>query len=152
MTLISKHKIVVFFFYLSLIVNLSFCSVTLQTEDQDTAATSTTIELTFCDEIEIEYVEYSNQLFDNTKQFNIFLDEISPESIDVDRKTFFDEIEINYKYREVYVSYLEVRLDNLNNIYTLLTENIDCYFPDDQTIALEQIIKAQNELDTFLNQ
>ncbi len=147
-----KYKIHVITTYVFISFATTFCSVDIQTLEQEITTTSTTIELTFCDKIEIEYVGYSNKLFDNTKDFNLYLDEISPDSIDNDRKTFFDEIDINYKYREVYISYLEVRLDNLTNIYNLLTENMECYFPDDQSIALEQITKAQEELSLLLDQ
>ena len=150
--LFIKSKIQVIVTYVLISFAFNFCSVDIQTIEQDSTTPSTTNELTFCEKIEIEYVGYSNNLFDNTKDFNLYLDEISPDSIDIDRKTFFDEIDINYKYREVYISYLEVRLDNLTNIYNLLTENIECYFPDDQSIALEQITKAQEELNLFLDQ
>ena len=84
-----KYKIHVITTYVFISFTTSFCSVDIQTLEQEITTTSTTIELTFCDKIEIEYVGYSNKLFDNTKDFNLDLDELSPDSIDIDRKTFF---------------------------------------------------------------
>ena len=97
------------------------------------------------------YVGYSNILLKSATDFNHYIDEISPDTIDYDRKIYFDEIDINYKYKEKYIVYLEARLIVIKKIHELLKGNVDCNFSNDQSISLEQVNKAQDELDTIIN-
>ena len=127
---------------------ITACSVELKSEEQ---ITTTTLELTDCELVENKYVAYSNILLKSATDFNHYIDEISPDTIDHDRKIYFDEIEINYKYKEKYIIYLEARLVVIKKIHELLKGNIDCNFSNDQSISLEQVNKAQDELDTIIN-
>ena len=131
-----------------ILIIISACSVELK---EEVSESTTTVTLSNCEIIEIKYVDYSNNLLSSARDFSLYIDNISPNSIDLDREKFFNEIDINYKYKERYISYLETRLMIIKNIHDLLTLNLDCNFSDDQSISLEQVIKAQDELDIFLN-
>ena len=127
---------------------ITACSVELKNEEQ---ITTTTSELSDCELVENKYVVYSNILLKSATDFNHYIDAISPDTIDHDRKIYFDEIEINYKYKEKYIVYLEARLAVIKKIHELLKGNVDCNFSNDQSISLEQVNKAQDELDTIIN-
>jgi len=127
---------------------LASCSVELQQEE---TISTTPVELTYCETVEVEYVNYSNALLDSSFELNQYIDNLSEESMDADREKFFDEIDINYKYKEEYLRYLENRIEYLNNIYELITSNLECNFPNDQSITIEQVKKAEADLNDFLN-
>ena len=124
------------------------CSVELK---EEVLPSTTTVTLTNCELIEIKYVDYSNKLLSSARTFNVYIDAISPNSIDIDRAKFFNQIDINYKFKETYTSYLETRVFLIQNVHELLASNLDCNFSNDQSISLEQVINAQNELDAFLS-
>lgn len=124
------------------------CSVKLK---EEVSASTTIVTFTNCELIEMRYVDYSNELLSSASAFSVYIDSISPNSIDVDRVNFFNQIDINYKYKETYISYLKIRVLLIQNVHELLTSNLDCNFSDDQSISLEQVRHAQNELDEFLS-
>ena len=134
--------------YLIFLSLLSFCSVQLQ---QNQKEITTTTELSFCEKIEVEYVNYSNILLESSWELNQFIDDISPDSMDDDRDKFFDDMEYNYKYKEVYIYYLETRVEYLTKIYDLIVGNLKCEFPNDQSISIDQVQKAQDDLDAILS-
>ena len=78
---------------------LAACSVEFQQEE---TITTTPVELTYCETVEVEYVNYSNALLKSSFEFNQYIDNLSEESMDADREKFFDEIDINYKYKAIW--------------------------------------------------
>ena len=113
-------KLVVF------IVFLTACSANLITNSDDPVETTINENLTVCEVLEAEYIEFSNELFNTSFELNRFIDDISPNNVDSDRDKFFKDMEKNWDYQEVYKNYLEVRLDVYSNINKLYDNNSDC--------------------------
>ena len=133
--------------YILLMILVTACTVDLQQEETNT----TTSVLTYCETVEVEYIYLSNMLLDSSWQFNQYIDSISPKSMDADRTKFFDDIEINYKYKEEYVRYLESRVEYLTKIYNLISSNLNCEFPNDQSITIEQVTNAKDDLKAIVD-
>ena len=134
---------------LIILVFFTSCSVSLSNETVETT-TSTSVDLTFCEQIEKEYIDLSNELFNTSFELNKYIDDISPNSVDEDRNSFFDNLEKNWNYQEVYKNYLEVRLKVYKSINTLYTNNSECLISGDQEISNEQVDKAKKDLDDFI--
>ena len=134
---------------LIILIFFTSCSVSLSNETVDTT-TSTSVDLTFCEQIEKEYIDLSNELFNTSFELNKYIDDISPNSVDEDRNSFFDNLEKNWNYQEVYKNYLEVRLKVYKSINTLYTNNSECLISGDQEISNEQVDKAKKDLDDFI--
>ena len=86
---------------LIILIFFTSCSVSLSNETVETA-TSTTAVLTLCEQIEKEYIDLSNELFNTSFELNKYIDDISPNSVDEDRNSFFENLEKNWNYQEVY--------------------------------------------------
>ena len=138
-------KLVVF------IVFLSACSVNLVTNSDDSVETTINENLTVCEALEAEYIEFSNELFNTSFELNRFIDDISPNNVDSDRDKFFKDMEKNWDYQEVYKNYLEVRLDVYSNINKLYEDNSDCIVSGDQEISTEQVKEAEKDLSDFIS-
>ena len=138
-------KLVVF------IVFLSACSANLVTSSDDPVETTINENLTVCEALEAEYIEFSNELFNTSFELNRFIDDISPNNVDSDRDKFFKDMEKNWDYQEVYKNYLEVRLDVYSNINKLYDDNSDCIVSGDQEISTEQVKEAQKDLSDFIS-
>jgi len=134
---------------LIILIFFTSCSVSLSNETVETT-TSTSAVLTFCEQIEKEYIDLSNELFNTSFELNKYIDDISPNSVDEDRNSFFDNLEKNWNYQEVYKNYLEVRLKVYKSINTLYTNNSECLISGDQEISNEQVDKAKKDLDDFI--
>lgn len=134
---------------LIILIFFTSCSVSLSNETVETT-TSTSVDLTFCEQIEKEYIDLSNELFNTSFELNEYIDDISPNSVDEDRNSFFDNLEKNWNYQEVYKNYLEVRLKVYKSINTLYTNNSECLISGDQEISNEQVDKAKKDLDDFI--
>ena len=138
-------KLVVF------IVFLSACSANLVTSSDDPVETTINENLTVCEALEAEYIEFSNELFNTSFELNRFIDDISPNNMDSDRDKFFKDMEKNWDYQEVYKNYLEVRLDVYSNINKLYEDNSDCIVSGDQEISTEQVKEAEKDLSDFIS-
>ena len=138
-------KLVVF------IVFLSACSANLVTNSDDPVETTINENLTVCEALEAEYIEFSNELFNTSFELNRFIDDISPNNVDSDRDKFFEDMEKNWDYQEVYKNYLEVRLDVYSNINKLYDDNSDCIVSGDQEISTEQVKEAEKDLSDFIS-
>ena len=138
-------KLVVF------IVFLSACSANLVTNSDDPVETTINENLTVCEALEAEYIEFSNELFNTSFELNRFIDDISPNNLDSDRDKFFKDMEKNWDYQEVYKNYLEVRLDVYSNINKLYEDNSDCIVSGDQEISKEQVKEAEKDLSDFIS-
>jgi len=138
-------KLVVF------IVFLSACSANLVTNSDDPVETTINENLTVCEALEAEYIEFSNELFNTSFELNRFIDDISPNNVDSDRDKFFKDMEKNWDYQEVYKNYLEVRLDVYSNINKLYEDNSDCIVSGDQEISKEQVKEAEKDLSDFIS-
>lgn len=134
---------------LIILIFFTSCSVSLSSETVETT-TSTSVDLTICEQIEKEYIDLSNELFNTSFELNEYIDDISPNSVDEDRNSFFDNLEKNWNYQEVYKNYLEVRLKVYKSINTLYTNNSECLISGDQEISNEQVDKAKKDLDDFI--
>ena len=134
---------------LIILIFFTSCSVSLSNETVETT-TSTSVDLTFCEQKEKEYIDLSNELFNTSFELNKYIDDISPNSVDEDRNSFFDNLEKNWNYQEVYKNYLEVRLKVYKSINTLYTNNSECLISGDQEISNEQVDKAKKDLDDFI--
>ncbi len=134
---------------LIILIFFTSCSVSLSNETVETT-TSTSVDLTFCEQIEKEYIDLSNELFNTSFELNKYIDAISPNSVDEDRNSFFDNLEKNWNYQEVYKNYLEVRLKVYKSINTLYENNSECLISGDQEISNEQVDKAKKDLDDFI--
>lgn len=134
---------------LIILIFFTSCSVSLSNETVETT-TSTSVDLTICEQIEKEYIDLSNELFNTSFELNEYIDDISPNSVDEDRNSFFDNLEKNWNYQEVYKNYLEVRLKVYKSINTLYTNNSECLISGDQEISNEQVDKAKKDLDDFI--
>ena len=97
-------KLVVF------IVFLTACSANLVTNSDDPVETTINENLTVCEVLEAEYIEFSNELFNTSFELNRFIDDISPNNVDSDRDQFFEDMEKNWDYQEVYKNYLDCLL------------------------------------------
>ena len=138
-------KLVVF------IVFLTACSANLVTNSDDPVETTINEDLTVCEALEAEYIEFSNELFNTSFELNRFIDDISPNNVDSDRDKFFKDMEKNWDYQEVYKNYLEVRLDVYSNINKLYDDNSDCIVSGDQEISTEQVKEAEKDLSDFIS-
>ena len=138
-------KLVVF------IVFLTACSANLVTTSDDPVETTINENLTVCEALEAEYIEFSNELFNTSFELNRFIDDISPNNVDSDRDKFFKDMEKNWDYQEVYKNYLEVRLDVYSNINKLYDDNSDCIVSGDQEISTEQVKEAEKNLSDFIS-
>ena len=138
-------KLVVF------IVFLSACSANLVTSSDDPVETTINENLTVCEALEAEYIEFSNELFNTSFELNRFIDDISPNNLDNDRDKFFKDMEKNWDYQEVYKNYLEVRLDVYSKINELYDDNSDCIVSGDQEISTEQVKEAEKDLSDFIS-
>ena len=138
-------KLVVF------IVFLTACSANLVTTSDDPVETTINENLTVCEALEAEYIEFSNELFNTSFELNRFIDDISPNNLDNDRDKFFKDMEKNWDYQEVYKNYLEVRLDVYSNINKLYDDNSDCIVSGDQEISTEQVKEAEKDLSDFIS-
>ena len=134
---------------LIVLIFLTSCSVSLSNEAVKTT-TPTTGVLTPCEQIEKEYIDLSNELFNTSFELNKYIDDISPNSLDEDRNSFFDNLEKNWNYQEVYKNYLEVRLKVYKSINILYANNSECLISGDQEISNEQVDKAKKDLDDFI--
>ena len=134
---------------LIILIFFTSCSVSLSNKTVETT-TSTSVDLTFCEQKEKEYIDLSNELFNTSFELNKYIDDISPNSVDEDRNSFFDNLEKNWNYQEVYKNYLEVRLKVYKSINTLYTNNSECLISGDQEISNEQVDKAKKDLDDFI--
>jgi hypothetical protein len=106
--------------------------------------------LTLCEKIEREYIDLSNELFNTSFELNKYIDDISPNSVNEDRNSFFDNLEKNWNYQEVYKNYLEVRLKVYKSINNLYANNSECLISGDQEISNEQVEAAKKDLDDFV--
>jgi len=132
-----------------LIVFLSCCSANLVVEEAQTAPIDES--LTVCEVLEAQYIELSNKLFNTSFEFNKFVDDISPNSVDIDRDKFFKDMEKNWDYQKVYKNYLEVRLNVYSGINKLYENNSDCVVSGDQEISIEQVREAEKDLSDFVS-
>jgi len=134
---------------LIILIFFTSCSVSLSNETAETA-TSTTAVLTLCEQIEKEYIDLSNELFNTSFELNKYIDDISPNSVDEDRESFFENLEKNWNYQKVYKNYLEVRLKVYKSINALYVNNSECLIGGDQEISNEQVDEAKKDLDDFI--
>ena len=135
---------------LIILILFTSCSVSLSNETVETT-TSTSVDLTFCEQIEKEYIDLSNELFNTSFELNKYIDDISPNSVNEDRNSFFDNLEKNWNYQEVYKNYLEVRLKVYKLINVLYSNNSECLISGDQEISNEQVGEAKKDLDDFID-
>ena len=134
---------------LIILIFFTSCSVSLSNETVETV-TSTTGVLTLCEQTEREYVDLSNELFNTSFELNKYIDDISPNSVNEDRNSFFDNLEKNWNYQEVYKNYLEVRLKVYKSINVLYSNNSECLISGDQEISKEQVEEAKKDFDDFV--
>ena len=134
---------------LIVLIFLTSCSVSLSNEAVKTT-TPTTGVLTLCEQIEKDYIDLSNELFNTSFELNKYIDDISPNSLDEDRNSFFDNLEKNWNYQEVYKNYLEVRLKVYKSVNVLYINNSECLISGDQEISNEQVDEAKKDLDDFV--
>ena len=125
------------------------CSVSLTDESLESTTTTSSEVLTPCEQIEKEYIDLSNELFNTSFELNKYIDDLSPKSVDDDRVSFFEDIEKNWNYQGVYKNYLEVRFEVYKSINNLYINNSDCLIDGDQEISSEQVDEAKKDLDEF---
>ena len=138
-------KLIFFIFF------LTACSANIITDSNEPVETTTASDLTVCEILEIEYIELSNKLFNTSFELNRFIDDISPNNVDSDRDQFFDDMEKNWDYQEIYKNYLETRLDVYSNINKLYENNSNCIVSGDQEISIEQVKEAEKDLSNFIS-
>ena len=138
-------KLIFFIFF------LTACSANIITDSNEPVETTTANDLTVCEILEIEYIELSNKLFNTSFELNRFIDDISPNNVDSDRDQFFEDMEKNWDYQEIYKSYLETRLNVYSNINKLYENNSDCIVSGDQEISIEQVKEAEKDLSNFIS-
>ena len=136
-------KIIVFFLV------FTNCSVALSSSESDPLTTTTSVELTKCEKLELEYTNLSNKLFNTSFELNTFIDDISAGSINEDRTYFFENLDKNWNYQEIYLNYLEVRFEVYSKINALYANNSECPISGDQEISLEQVDSAKSDLEEF---
>ena len=134
---------------LIILIFFTSCSISLSNETIETT-TSTTKILTLCEQTEKEYIDLSNELFNTSFELNKYIDDISPDSVNEDRNSFFDNIEKNWNHQEVYKNYLEVRLKVYKSINNLYANNSECLISGDQEISNEQVEAAKKDLGDFV--
>tara|TARA_B100000965_G_C19184225_1_gene580218 strand:+ start:78 stop:512 length:435 start_codon:yes stop_codon:yes gene_type:complete len=135
--------------FLIFLLFLTACSVGLIDESLESTTTTSTEVLTPCEQIEKEYIDLSNELFNTSFELNKYIDDLSPNSVDDDRISFFEDLEKNWNYQGVYKNYLEVRFKVYKSINNLYINNSDCLIDGDQEISSEQVEKAKKDLDEF---
>ena len=138
-------KLIFFIFF------LTACSANIITDSNEPVETTTASDLTVCEILEIEYIDLSNKLFNTSFELNRFIDDISPNNVDSDRDQFFEDMEKNWDYQEIYKSYLETRLNVYSNINKLYENNSDCIVSGDQEISIEQVKEAEKDLSNFIS-
>ena len=138
-------KLIFFIFF------LTACSANIITDSNEPVETTTASDLTVCEILEIEYIELSNKLFNTSFELNRFIDDISPNNVDSDRDQFFEDMEKNWDYQEIYKNYLETRLDVYSNINKLYENNSNCIVSGDQEISIEQVKEAEKDLSNFIS-
>jgi hypothetical protein len=135
--------------FLVFLLLFTACSVSLTDESLESTTTTSTEILTPCEQIEKEYIDLSNKLFNTSFELNKYIDDLSPKSVDDDRVSFFEDIEKNWNYQGVYKNYLEVRFEVYKSINNLYINNSDCLVDGDQEISSEQVDEAKKDLDEF---
>ncbi|MDA2970184.1 MAG: hypothetical protein O3A48_04405 [Actinomycetota bacterium] len=125
------------------------CSVSPSSSANNEITTTSFIELDECEKLELEYTNLSNELFNTSFELNNFIDNISPSNIDEDKDYFFENIDKNWNYQEIYLNYLEVRLKVYSRVNALYKSNTNCSISGDQEISLEQVEAAKNDLEDF---
>ena len=136
-------KIIVFFLV------FTNCSIALSSSESSDSTTTTSVELTKCEKLELEYTNLSNKLFNTSFELNTFIDDISAGSVDEDRIYFFENLDKNWNYQEIYLNYLEVRFEVYSKINALYSNNTECPISGDQEISLEQVDLAKSDLEEF---
>ena len=134
---------------LIILIFFTSCSISLSNETVETTTFTTEI-LTLCEKTEREYIDLSNELFNTSFELNKYIDDISPNSVNEDRNSFFDNLEKNWNYQEVYKNYLEVRLKVYKSINNLYANNSECLISGDQEISNEQVEAAKKDLGDFV--
>ena len=89
-------KIIVFFLV------FTNCSIALSSSEGSDSTTTTFLELTKCEKLELEYTNLSNKIFNTSFELNTFIDDISLGSVDEDRTYFFEKLDKNWNYQEIY--------------------------------------------------
>jgi hypothetical protein len=135
--------------FLVFLLLFTACSVSLTDESLESTTTTSTEILTPCEQIEKEYIDLSNKLFNTSFELNKYIDDLSPKSVDDDRVSFFEDLEKNWNYQGVYKNYLEVRFEVYKSINNLYINNSDCLIDGDQEISSEQVGEAKKDLDEF---
>jgi hypothetical protein len=135
--------------FLVFLLLFTACSVSLTDESLESTTTTSTEILTPCEQIEKEYIDLSNKLFNTSFELNKYIDDLSPKSVDDDRVSFFEDLEKNWNYQGVYKNYLEVRFEVYKSINNLYINNSDCLIDGDQEISSEQVDEAKKDLDEF---
>jgi len=135
--------------FLVFLLLFTACSVSLTDESLESTTTTSTEILTPCEQIEKEYIDLSNKLFNTSFELNKYIDDLSPKSVDDDRVSFFEDLEKNWNYQGVYKNYLEVRFEVYKSINNLYINNSDCLVDGDQEISSEQVDEAKKDLDEF---
>jgi hypothetical protein len=135
--------------FLIFLLLFTACSVSLTDESLESTTTTSTEILTPCEQIEKEYIDLSNKLFNTSFELNKYIDDLSPKSVDDDRVSFFEDLEKNWNYQGVYKNYLEVRFEVYKSINNLYINNSDCLIDGDQEISSEQVDEAKKDLDEF---
>ena len=135
--------------FLIFLLLFTACSVSLTDESLESTTTTSTEILTPCEQIEKEYIDLSNKLFNTSFELNKYIDDLSPKSVDDDRVSFFEDLEKNWNYQGVYKNYLEVRFEVYKSINNLYINNSDCLIDGDQEISSEQVGEAKKDLDEF---
>ena len=135
--------------FLIFLLLFTACSVSLTDESLESTTTTSTEILTPCEQIEKEYIDLSNKLFNTSFELNKYIDDLSPKSVDDDRVSFFEDLEKNWNYQGVYKNYLEVRFEVYKSINNLYINNSDCLVDGDQEISSEQVDEAKKDLDEF---
>ena len=135
--------------FLIFLLLFTACSVSLTDESLESTTTTSTEVLTLCEQIEKEYIDLSNELFNTSFELNKYIDDLSPNSVDDDRVSFFEDLEKNWNYQGVYKNYLEVRFEVYKSINNLYINNSDCLIDGDQEISSEQVDEAKKDLNEF---
>ena len=133
--------------FLVFLLLFTACSVSLTDESLESTTTTSTEILTPCEQIEKEYIDLSNKLFNTSFELNKYIDDLSPNSVDDDRVSFFEDLEKNWNYQGIYKNYLEVRFEVYKSINNLYINNSDCLIDGDQEISSEQVDEAKKDLD-----
>ncbi len=125
------------------------CSASLESATNQTT-TSTTNNLSFCEVIEKQYTDLSNNLFNTSFELNSYIDNISPKNVDDDRESFFNDLSLNWEHQSIYKNYLETRYNVYNTVNSLYAEHAECFLSGDQQISDEQVAEAKKDLEDFI--